>query len=149
MRRRDNFVESEQRMILWRRLLFENIQRGAGDNAGLDRTKKRAFINQSAAGAVDDPYAVLHFRESFRADNAARLGGQRRVYGQEISARKDVIKRRHFDLEIARLLRSDERIVADDLHAEGTRARRDGPSDAAETDNAQSFSLQLDADKFF
>src|SRR5713101_7983150 len=108
MRRRDYFVESEQRMIGGRWLLFENIQRGAGDNAGFDRLVKRRLINQPPARAVDDPHTPLHFLESFSADDAARLGGQGRVHSQEISAREDFIERSGLDFEIARLMRSDE-----------------------------------------
>ncbi len=69
--------------------------------------------------------------------------------GQEIRAREYVIERRNFDLEIARLVRRDERIVPDDLHAERARPRCHGAPDAAQADDAEGLSLQLDADEFF
>src|SRR5438876_236588 len=147
MRRRDYFIQTEQRMIGWRRLLLENIQRGAGYEAGFDRLVKRGLINQPATRTVDDPHTLFHFLESLAADNAARLGRQGRVHGQEISARKNIIQRRNFDFEIARLVRSDKWIVPDNLHAERACPRRHGASDPAQTDDSQSLSLQLDTDE--
>ena len=71
------------------------------------------------------------------------------MHGQEISARENLIQRRNFDFEIARLVRGDEWIVPDDLHAERARPRRDGSPDSTQPDDPQSLSLELDANELF
>ncbi len=57
------------------RLRLKNIQRRAGDDAGLDRVIKRALINQPTARTVDNAHTLLHFLEGLNADNPARLCG--------------------------------------------------------------------------
>ena len=58
----DDVVALEQRMI-GERLLGEDVERRAGDLAGLEPGRKRIEVDELAAGAVDDPDPVAHLRD--------------------------------------------------------------------------------------
>ena len=141
MWRGDNFIEQQQRMIRCRRFVNKDIKSRARNCPRLDRVVKCALINQPTASAVDDSHALLHPRKSVATDHAARLRSQRRVDSNEICARKKFVKRRQFDLRVARLLRRDEGIKRNYLHAKRARAGRHGPSDSAHADDAERLAL--------
>src|SRR5690242_6191676 len=109
-------------MIRGWRLLIKNVERGTANFAGFDRLIQRLFINQTAAGAIDDAYAFLHLCKGVRSDDSARLRSQRCMNRQEITTTDRVCERHVFDFPIASLFRSDEWIVGENLHPERARA---------------------------
>ena len=72
MRRDDDVVELEQRARV--RLLREDVERGARDLAGLERSDERILVDELAARGVDRAHAVAHLRERgrVRASRASR-----------------------------------------------------------------------------
>ena len=147
MRRDNNLVQCQQRVIGWHRLLDEDIERRSGDLARLDCRVEGFLIDQSATRAVDDPHAILHLCKSGLTDNAARLVGQRRMNSQEIGVAQYLVKRRNLDPGLCRDFTGDEWIVGDDLHRQPERPRGDDLSNIAQPDHAKRLPCQIDTHK--
>src|SRR6266550_1535165 len=124
-------------MVRWRRLLSEDVQSGPRNLSGFNRVVERAFVNQSAARAVDNAYPLLHPGKCISTNDAARFRGQRCMDGYEICAREKVFKRSQFDFQITCRFRGNERIKGYDLHPKPSRARGDGATDSSHAYNAQ------------
>ena len=87
MRRRDDIVAPEERVLL-RRLLDKHVDRGAGDLAVIERRGEILLDDQPAARAIDEPRARLQLGQRLGVEHAARRLGHRRVQGHEIGARQ-------------------------------------------------------------
>ena len=83
----------------------------------------------------------LHSRKGLATDHAARLRRKRRVDSNEICARKQFVERRQHNFRVTRLLRREEGIERNYLHAKSTRARRHRPPDSAHAYNAERLAL--------
>ena len=113
------FGACEQRARV--RLLREDVDRGAGEPARLERLDQRLLVDELAAGGVDQARAVLHLRERLGADHAARLVVQRQVERDEVGAREHALERVALDPGLAEALGRDERVVGDDVHLQPER----------------------------
>ena len=109
VRRADDLVELEQRMIRRRRLLAEDVERRAGDLPS-------RIAAASASSSTMPPRAQLMMRTPFfilrercGADQAARLGLQRRVDGDEVGAREELVQADQLDAEPLGGFLGDER----------------------------------------
>ena len=91
MRRADDILHIKKR-IGFGRFLFKYIERGTRHMAAFQRFFQRFFINQPAARAVNDTHAFFTFRQRLGADDIAGFLGQRRVQGDEIGARQDIVQ---------------------------------------------------------
>ena len=144
MRRHDDVGEPEERARV--RLLREDVERGAGDLAALERLDERVLVDQLAAGDVDDPDAVLHPRELLAPDEAARLRRERRVEGDEVRVGDEVVERLGaLDPELAEALGRDVRVVGAHAHLEPARAPGDLLADPAEADQPEGLVGELQA----
>ena len=141
--RHDDVLELEQ--LAGVRLGREDVERGARDLPVPDGLRERALVDELAAGGVDDPDAVAHLGERPGVDEVPGLVGERQVQGQELGRGED-LRRVPCVLrpELAETLRSDERVVADDAHAEAERAAGDLPPDPAEAEHAERLVRELD-----
>ena len=83
MRGADDIAHEQQRRT-HRRFFFENVQGRAGDNAFFQGVFQGFFINQAAAGAVDDHDAPLHLFKGFFVDDVGAFRGFREMQGDEI-----------------------------------------------------------------
>ena len=126
---------------------LEDVERRAGDVA------RRGWPSASAASSTMPPRAqftmrtpVLHARDALAADEAARLGGERRVDGDEVGAREQLVERHQLDAQARRGLRRDEGIEGDHLHAQPEGALGDDGADVAEADDAEHLVAHLGAD---
>ena len=90
VRRDHDVVVAVEQRVVGDRLGREDVERGAGDLAGVERVLERLVDEQLAAGAVDDAYAVLHLRERLGVEPAARLGRLGQVDGDEVGLAVDV-----------------------------------------------------------
>ena len=143
VRRHDHVVAAEER-VLGRGLLGEDVERGAGDLARLERGAERLEVDQLAAGAVDDAHAVLHAGERRGVDPVDRLGRLRQVDRDEVGALVELVGRLDaLDAEVAEALGGDELVEADDLHVERLGAARDQLADPAEADHAERLAVEL------
>ena len=84
MRREHDARMFAERMIRRQRFDRENVQRGAGDLAGIQRGDQIVFDDDFAAGAVHDAHVGLHLGERRGVQHAARLFRHRHVDGDEI-----------------------------------------------------------------
>ena len=141
----DVLVAVEQRVV-GDRLGREDVERGAGDLAGVQRVLERLVDEQLAAGAVDDADAVLHLRERLGVEPAARLGRLGQVDGDEVGLAVDVGARLGLvDAELAEALGGHERVEREHAHAEALRAGGDELADAAEAEDPERLLVDLDA----
>src|SRR5437868_13474899 len=100
-------------MICGRWLLHENIQSSTGDWAAGNRFIECLLIDETATRAIYYPCALLHLCDCLAVDQTTRFGRQGSVDREKVGMRVDLIKRRQLDLQIARVLRSNKRIVGD------------------------------------
>ena len=145
VRRADEVRRSEQRVIGRRRLGREHVECGARDMAAVERLFQRRFVDQPAACAVDDAYALLGLGDILLRQDIARLVGQRRVQRDEIGLGEQSVEIGLFDAEFDRALGGQEGVEGDDLHAEAEGALGDDAADIAAADQAERLRGQLDA----
>ena len=142
----DDVVVAVEQRVVGDRLGREDVERGAGDLAGVERVLERLVDEQLAAGAVDDAHAVLHLRERLGVEPAARLGRLGQVDGDEVGLAVDVgAGLGLLDPELAEALGGHERVEGEHAHAEALRAGGDELADAAEAEHAERLLVDLDA----
>ena len=144
--RRDDRRPLGQRPV-GRRLLLEDVQRGAADLSAVERRGKGRIVDQLAAGRVDDADALLRLGKALGVDHVPRLRRHRQMQGEVVGRGKDFVERAELGADLRSQLRRDERVVRDDLHLEGSRAGGDLLSDAAEADDAERLAAELAAGK--
>ena len=141
---RDDDVGVAEERVVGDRLLGEDVQRGAGDLAGVDRGLEVLVDHERPAGDVDDPHAVLALGQRLGVDEALGLRGLGQVQRDEVAGGEHVVGGLGLlGADLAEALRADERVVGDDAHAEGAGADRDQLADAAEAEHAERLALDL------
>ena len=146
MRRADQSARAEQRILLGR-FLGEHIERCARDVPGFEAFLERSFIDQSAAGAIDDAHPGPGPGERLSAEDTARLVGERRVQRDEVGAGEQVVQLDLLDAELDRALWREERVVGDDLHLQAVSSVGDDRADVAASDEAERLAGELDAEE--
>ena len=144
MRRRHDLRQAGQ-LCRTGRLGVEDVESRAGDLSGTDRGRERGFVDQIAAGRIDDAHAALAAREPRRVEQAARAGRGGQVEADVVRLRAQPVQRDQLHVEVVRNLRGDVRIVRDDAHLERLRAPHDLAADAAQPEHAQALAPQLGA----
>src|SRR3546814_6132915 len=104
--------------------------------AAFERVLQCRFVDQAAARAVDDPYALLGLRQIFLRQDVPRLVGQRRVQRDEVGLGEQGVEIGLFDAKLDSALRRQAGVEGDDLHAEAPRALCNDAADVAATDQA-------------
>ena len=107
----------------------------------------------SAASSIRPPRAQLMIRTdgfiraiSRGADQVARLGRHRRVQRQEVAAAPEVVEPHHaLDAVLERLVGGQERVEAEDRHAEPLRPLGHRQPDPSQADDAQRLAFELRA----
>ena len=143
MRRRDQVVETEQRVLLGG-LFLEHVKGGTGHLAAFKRCLEVRFDDQATAGAVHDAHAILHLLDRSRVDDVARGVGQRRVQGDDVGALEQLVQFHLLDAHFLGPLRRQERVIAHHLHAQAQRPIAHDGADIAAADDAQRLGGQLD-----
>ena len=90
VRGEEDVVEIEEGRLL-EGLRVEDVERGAGDLAGLDGVGEGLFDDELAAGAVDDADALFHDGERSRVDEAFGLGGEADVEREVVGGLEDLV----------------------------------------------------------
>ncbi len=145
MRRDDDVAVALEQRVVGDRLAREDVERGAGDLAGVERVLERRVVDELAARAVDHADAVLHLRERLGVQPAARLGRLGQVDRDEVGLGVDVGARLGLlDAQLAVALGAHERVEGDHAHPEAARAGRDELADAAEPEHAERLLVDLD-----
>ena len=146
MRRADDVRQGKERARR-RRLLAKHVDRGAGDVAGFERVDQSRLVDQLAAGAIDQAYALFGRGERVGIDDVAGLVGQRRVQRDEIGAAQKFVELDLLDAEMKRALGGQERVVGDHFHLQSDRAVGDDRADIAAADDAERLREDLDAEE--
>ena len=144
MRRADQVGRAEQHVVLGR-LLDEDVEARAGDVAGDQQVAHRQLVDQPAARAVDDAHALLGLHQVGARQDVLGLLGERRVHGDEVGARQELLERHLLDAELGGALLAQERIVGDHPHLQPERALGDDRADIAAADQAQRLEAELGA----
>src|SRR5438477_4280056 len=106
--------------------------------AGFKCPNEGIFINQSAAGAINNPNASLRFLEMSSVKQMACLVSQGRVKRNKIRAGKQIVEFIHqLDLQTSRARSGKIRIKGKDTHTEGDGAPAQLTADASHTDDAE------------
>ena len=124
-----------------------DVDGGAGDVSGVDGGGESDFIDEAAAGGVDEADAFFALGDLFGAEEGFAAGG---VEGDVVAeGEKGVEVLDHFDLAVDGGFCEVELIEGDDLHFEAEGAFGDSAADAAEADDADGFSGELLAHEGF
>ena len=143
MRRTHYIFHAEEKTLLGR-LGLKHIQCRTGHMASIQRRFEVGLINQPAARAINNMHALFGFRQRARIDNVACFIGQRRVQGNEISARQHIVQLGFFNTDFNSTFRRQKRVKRYHTHFEALRAAGHNRSDIAAADNAQHLVGQLD-----
>ena len=142
--RGDDDVVAPEQGVLGHRLGWEHVERRAGHLAGLERRLEGLEVDQLAAGAVDDPDAVLHRGEGLRAQPVDRLRGLRQVDRDQVGAGVELLAGVDaLDGELAEALGGDELVEGDHVHVEGLRPTGHELTDPAEADHSEGLAVEL------
>ena len=115
------------------RLGVEHVEADPRQPPGGEGTEDGVGVDEGAAAAVDQHGPRLDPGQEGVVDQVAGLAGQREVQGDDIAARGQVTEpaAAHVGRRLA------DRVVGQDLHAEGPPQLRGPLADAAEADHAQ------------
>ena len=144
VRRRDDVLEPEQLALV--RLGREDVERRAGDLAGADRrppAPARRRARPRAALTIRTPSRIFAIAPASTNPRVSSVSGRcsvrKSAAAKTSSGGLDVL-----GAELAEALRRDERVVADDAHAEPERAPGDLAADPAEAEHAERLVGELD-----
>ena len=144
----DAFFRTEQGEVGGWGFDFEDIERDAGKVTGVEVGLRGCFIDESAAGAVDDQCAAVHAGEALRVENVFRFRRERNVEGDDIRAAEGFFGAlREIDFERLRAGGGEEGVVGGNGHAEGLRAFGELGADAAHAEDGEALAVEFDAFK--
>ena len=147
--RHHHLRQGAQGEIRGRRFGFVNVQRRAAHLAALDGGVEIGFVDDAAAGAIENAHALFHFGEGGGVDHALGFLGHRHVDGDEIRPAINVIDVfLQIHLQGLGAGQGEIRIVGQHLHAEGQGALGHFAADAAHAEDAEGFVVKLGALKF-
>ena len=144
MRGADEVWRAKQSRFLGR-LRCEHVKRSAANLAAVQRFLQRNFIDQATACAVNDAHTLFGFRQIFFGEDIARLIGQRRVQGNEISLGQQRVQVRLFHAHFNGAFRRQERVKGNDLHTQAKRAACDDGTDVPCADQAKRLAGDFNA----
>jgi hypothetical protein len=136
-------VRTEQRVFLGR-LGDEDVEAGAADMAAVEQLAQGGFIDQAAAGAVDDQHALLGLGQG-SADRMLRVLSVSGVCRVMTSARASSSSSSTFSTPISTARSAQEGVVGDDLHLQAQSAVGDDAADVAGADQAEGLGVELHA----
>ena len=94
----------------------EHIDARTADLSRFQTLCQSVFVNQSAAGAIDDAHTLFHFCNGICIDDVAGLVGQRRVQCDEVSSFQQFFQFNLFHAQFHGAFRRQERIICDNPH---------------------------------
>jgi len=128
-------------------LIFYDVKRRTGNLSMLQRAPESVFVDDAAAGGIDQVRRSLHQRESPLIDHSIGLGCQRAVNRDDIGFRQQLIQSHPLATQGGDMRFGNIRIVNETIHFERQRPERHSRADIAHTDNAKGFFSQLRSDE--
>ena len=126
-----------------------NVDSGAGNFTGFNAFGNSFGIHATAAGAVDNAHAVLHFGNSFGVQHFFGFFGERSVDGDVIGFSQQSVKINQLNANLMRTFFGNIRIVTNGGHFHSLHTFGDTAADTADADDAKGFALYLNAVKGF
>jgi hypothetical protein len=145
MRRQHDVGQRAKLALLRERLVLKHIEAGGRHLAGLQRGNERGFLDDAAAGAVEQAHAFPAFCQRRLVDEIVRRIRQRHVNRDVVGLHEQLVERHHLNLHRLRPARREIGIVGQDAHAERLRALGDFGADAAQPDDAERLAEKLAA----
>lgn len=125
---------------------FVNVEGDSTEVAGVDGCLGRGFIDESAAGAVDDEGTGVHQGDALRIKDVLGFRGERNVECDDVCAGEgDGGAFCEFHFQGLSASGGEERIVSDDRHAKGLGAFCEFGADAAHAEDSEAFAKHFDA----
>ncbi len=143
MRGAHDAVHPEQHIAAGR-LLGKDIQPRSGDMARVQGRLQIFLDDEGAAGTVDDAHSLFAPAEKFRIHHVARFRRQRRVQGDEIRPRLQLLQRHFGHSQLGRPLGREKRVRGDHVHPQAEGAVSDDGSDVSAADDPERLAGQLD-----
>ena len=143
MRREQDVIERQQRVIGKGRLRAEDVDHRAGDRPPLQTLPQRRGVDQLGPRRIDEDTVRPQQRQLARPDHAPRLGGQARRQHHDLRLQQQIVQRGRLGARGADHVRLDVGVVHQQPQPEATRDRREGATDTAETDQTADASRQL------
>src|SRR6185312_9749261 len=144
VRRQQDVVQRQDRVIRIGRLLFQDIEPGPGDQAVLQNLRQRLLVHDRSTRRIDEISGRLHETEPIRIDDMVRFGRQRNADRQHVGTAEHVLEAHQLDAQIGCCLLVRVWIVRDELHVEGLQQAKYFGADVADTERAESAAYQPD-----
>ncbi|MBA7675759.1 hypothetical protein ES703_83996 [subsurface metagenome] len=125
----------------------ENIDSGAGHPLFLNRLRQRFFVDEPAAGGVDNPDGGLDRSQLFGPDHPLGRGGEGHMEGNEVRFLEQLLDGDELYLEVTGVFHGDKGVVADELHLQPVGALGHLGADVAQPQYAQRLVPDLGAHK--
>ena len=146
MRSLHHIEEAEEGIVFLRQRLGRiYVDGSAGDFTGFYAVSDCLRIHAAAASAVDDAHAVLHFGDSVSVEHFFGFLGQRSMNRDVIGFCEQRIQIDKLNANLMRTFFGDIGIVTDSGHFHSLHTFGNTAADAANADNAQRFTLHLNA----
>ena len=142
MRRHDDVVELEDRLVGGARLDLEHVEPGAGDRAVDQGAVQRPLVDHRPARGVDDVGRGLHQPQQALAHDVVRGLAQRHADREEVGAAEQLLQPDQLDAELGRDLRVLVGVVGEEAHAERCREAEHLGADIAHAELAQRLADQ-------
>src|SRR5579862_578172 len=127
---------------------LEHVKRCSRDEAPFQRIDESRFLNDGTTCGIDQKRGPLHPGKFCWPNQPACCGVERNVERKKIGLLEYRVSRHVFGVQFLFDLRRGARCaVVDDAHTETRSAPGNGPSDAAESDDAQGFAPDVGSAK--
>ena len=123
--------------------MLEDIERGAGDLAVTQRVSKGRFVDDPAAGHIDQPEPLLRPGQDARVDQVMRFAGQRHVKRYEVRFGHQFLERHQLDVELGGPLLRKHRVAGDHPHPKRLCPVRHLAADTAQAHDAEHLVAKL------
>ena len=132
-----------QQRVVDRGLFCPHVEPCSSNLAGADRVRQSFFVDDATASHVDHAHARLGLGEGLRTDHAGGFLSLGHVNRNEVRALKKFVEADNLNAHLAGASLGDVGVVADELHAESTRALSHETADAAQTHDAEGLLEQF------
>ena len=145
MRRGDEVLQGQKRVVAWSRLLVEDVERGAGNLVARQRVEERLLVDDAAARRIHQEGGFLHLREAGgveQADRLRRLGAMDRDEIRLLDGGVEIVDR--LVARTADRLGIDVGVVDQHVHFHSGKALGRARADLAEADDQHGLAVHID-----
>ena len=135
---------------VFRGFIDKHVERGTGDVPGLNRVKQSLFVNDPAAGSIDQPDTFLHLGDACRIDQTFCLGGHRSMNCEKITLANEIIDIAiKFDPFGTGSFFREKRIITQNFHFKRNTTAGHGQANSSETNHGNRLTRELRSGETF